>query len=442
MKDYSARYPLDLPVWSKLKQHAKRDIEGAAVKQWFTRDPDRFSRCSLKAGDLLLDYSRQRVRPTTLKLLRHLAEAAGVEEARSALFAGEPINTTEGRSVLHMALRAGARDRFSAAGESISSDVRAVRKAMLTFVDQVQGGQIVGATGKRFTDVVNIGIGGSDLGIVMVARALQHVGQGLRLHAVSNVDGTQLADVMASLDPERTLVVVCSKTFTTLETMTNAAVARQWIRQALGEAAVRHHFAAASTNHAAMDEFDIDPARRFGFWDWVGGRYSLWSAVGLAIALAVGSDAFAALLKGARQMDQHFRTAPLADNAPVLLGLLGVWNSDFLGATSHAILPYDNRLERLPAYLQQLQMESNGKSVRHDGKEVRTGTGTVIWGEAGNNAQHSFYQLLHQGTRTIPADFILPARSSGATQAQQDLAIANCLAQADALMQGYSEKDA
>ncbi|MEM9171992.1 MAG: glucose-6-phosphate isomerase, partial [Pseudomonadota bacterium] len=441
MRQYSAKYPTDLPAWIKLKQHAKV-IASQSVATWFSRDRERFARCSIKAGDLLIDYSRQRVKPATLKLLTQLARQAEVASARSAMFEGKVINTTEGRAVLHAALRAGARDRFSVDGESVSTEVRRVRREMLQFVDAVIAGDEVGATGERFTDVVNIGIGGSDLGIVMATQALRHVSQGLRVHAVSNVDGTQLVDVMKTVDPVRTLFVVCSKTFTTLETMTNANAARDWVAQTLGEAAVRQHFAAASTNHAAMDAFDIDPSRRFGFWDWVGGRYSLWSAVGLSIALTVGRSAFEALLAGGRQMDQHFLKAPLPDNAPVMMALLGIWNNNFLAAQSQAILPYDNRLDRFPAYLQQLQMESSGKRVRHDGKLARCDTGAVIWGEAGNNAQHSFYQLLHQGTRAIPVDFLLPARSSGASQPQQDLATANCLAQADALMQGYAQSDA
>jgi glucose-6-phosphate isomerase len=311
---------------------------------------------------------------------------------------------------------------------------------MESFIDDVHNGTIKGSTGKRLTDIVNIGIGGSDLGPVMASRALRpYWREGMRFHSVSNIDGTQLADLEEELDPETTLFVVCSKTFTTLETMTNARAARAWVVRELDELAVQYHFVAASTNHKAMDEFGIRADFRFGFWDWVGGRYSLWSAVGLSLALVVGMDVFRQLLSGGRRMDLHFRQAPLEENMPVLLALLGIWYNNFFGAQSQAILPYDNRLERFPAYLQQLQMESSGKSVRMDGKPVRCDTGMVIWGEAGNNAQHSFYQLLHQGTRLVPVDFLLPAKSSGATQGQQNFAIDNCLAQAEALMDGFDE---
>jgi glucose-6-phosphate isomerase len=309
------------------------------------------------------------------------------------------------------------------------------------FVGRVHEGEIRGFTGERLTEIVNIGIGGSDLGVVMASRALREYWRpGMRFHSVSNIDGTQLADLKKELDPKSTLFVVCSKTFTTLETLTNAETAREWIVDRLGSGAVRHHFAAASTNHQAMDRFGINPEFRFGFWDWVGGRYSIWSAVGLSLALVIGMENFQAMLGGARRMDQHFRHSAPAENMPVLLALIAVWNNNFLGAESQAILPYDNRLDRFPAFLQQLQMESNGKSVRKDGRPVKVKTGMVIWGEAGSNAQHSFYQLLHQGTRLVPADFILPVRPSGASQSQQDLAIANCLAQSEALMEGYSKE--
>jgi glucose-6-phosphate isomerase len=311
------------------------------------------------------------------------------------------------------------------------------------FVTGVQEGEIRGNTGERLTDIVNIGIGGSDLGVVMASTALREYWKpGMGFHSVSNIDGTQLADLQRELDPKTTLFVVCSKTFTTLETLTNAHAARKWIIDSLGSGAVKHHFAAASTNHEAMDRFGINPDYRFGFWDWVGGRYSIWSAVGLSLALVIGIDNFQAMLGGARRMDQHFRHSAPAENMPILLALISVWNNNFLGAESQAILPYDNRLDRFPAFLQQLQMESNGKSVRKDGRPVKAKTGMVIWGEAGSNAQHSFYQLLHQGTRVIPADFIVPVRSSGASQSQQDLAIANCLAQSEALMEGYSRDQA
>jgi glucose-6-phosphate isomerase len=385
----------------------------------FSRDASRAERFSLSAGNLTLDYSKNLVNAATRKLFARLAKEAQVPAAIEAMFAGEQINRTEDRAVLHAALRSKISDQVAG----------------------VHSGAINGSTSRRLTEIVNIGIGGSDLGPVMASKALRpYWNIDMRFHSVSNVDGTQLADLMDELDPERTLFVVCSKTFTTLETMTNARAAREWIADKLGHAAVEHHFVAASTNHKAMNTFGINPNYRFGFWDWVGGRYSLWSAVGLSLALVIGMNNFRRLLAGARVMDQHFRQAPADENMPILLAMLGIWYNNFFGAESQAILPYDNRLERFPAYLQQLQMESNGKSVRMDGKPVKCSTGMVIWGEAGNNAQHSFYQLLHQGTRFVPVDFLLPARTSGADQSQQDLAVANCLAQSEALMDGFDEK--
>ncbi|MEL7296796.1 MAG: glucose-6-phosphate isomerase [Pseudomonadota bacterium] len=442
MNKLTARYPTDLPAWQKLKAHYKDWAQNAVIADLFQQDARRFQRFSVQLDDLLFDYSRQRVRPQTRNLLVGLARQANVEAMRDAMFAGEIINNTEQRAVLHTALRAASTSRAAVDGERVVRDVRQIREQMLVFVDGVLSGGIRGARGQRFTDVINVGIGGSDLGIAMAVKALHHVASGLRVHTVSNVDGTQMADLAHQLDPATTLVVICSKTFTTLETMSNADLARQWIADALGESAVVNHFAAASTNHPAMDAFGVHPNYRFGFWDWVGGRYSLWSSVGLSIALGVGRDAFLELLSGARAVDRHFLSAPLGENVPVLMALLAIWNNNFLGARSQAILPYDNRLDRFPAYLQQLQMESNGKSVKRDGRKTRVETGQVVWGEAGSNAQHSFYQLLHQGTGSIPADFILPVRSSGAAQAQQDLAIANCLAQADALMLGFSQQQA
>jgi len=344
--------------------------------------------------------------------------------------------------VLHAALRSKLSDQVALDVPGVR-DVWKVLTQMDGFVRDVQDGTLRGHGGERLTEIVNIGIGGSDLGAVMASRALRHYWQpGMNFHSVSNVDGTQLMDLTEHLDPRHTLFVICSKTFTTQETMSNAQAARGWIDAQLGEAAIARHFVAASTNHEAMDAFGIDAAYRFPFWDWVGGRYSLWSAVGLSLALVIGMERFEALLAGARRMDLHFRQAEPGDNMPMLLALLSVWYNNFFAAESHAILPYDNRLDRFPAYLQQLQMESNGKSVRRDGKPVKVNTGQVIWGEAGSNAQHSFYQLLHQGTRFVPLDFILPVLSSGASQAQQDLAIANCLAQSEALMDGYDTAQA
>jgi len=363
-----------------------------------------------------------------------------VPQAIEAILAGEAINQTEDRSALHTALRSKISDQLALETPGVR-EVWEMLSKMEEFIDGVHSGAINGSSSRHLTDIVNIGIGGSDLGPVMASRALRmYWKEGMRFHGVSNVDGTQLADLILQLDPERTLFVICSKTFTTLETMTNARAARDWIIDTLGHSAVEHHFVAASTNHKAMNAFGIDPAYRFGFWDWVGGRYSLWSAVGLSLAIVIGMDNFRHLLAGGRVMDQHFHQAPLDENMPVLLAMLGIWYNNFFGAETQAILPYDNRLDRFPAYLQQLQMESSGKSVRMDGKPVKCKTGMVIWGESGNNAQHSFYQLLHQGTRLVPVDFLLPVRSSGADQSQQDLAIANCLAQSEALMDGCNEK--
>jgi glucose-6-phosphate isomerase len=438
-RQLSARYPTDLPAWEALKAHRKQ-ISKSKLAGLFAADPQRAERFTLTANKLTLDYSKNHLDVTTRELLARLAEEAGVPAAIEAMFAGESINRSEDRPALHVALRAKLSDTVALDTPGVR-EVWEVLTKMDEFVEGVHAGKIAGSTGYRLTEIVNIGIGGSDLGPVMASRALRpYWHAGMRFHSVSNVDGTQLADLKRQLDPATTLFVVCSKTFTTQETMTNANAARRWIVERLGKDAVGDHFVAASTNHAAMDAFGIHPERRFGFWDWVGGRYSLWSAVGLSLALVIGMDKFRRLLAGGRQMDLHFRHAPMAENLPVTLALIAIWYNNFFGADSQAILPYDNRLERFPAYLQQLQMESNGKRVRMDGKPVKCKTGMVIWGEAGNNAQHSFYQLLHQGTRLVPADFLLPAKSSGGDQAQQDLAIANCLAQSEALMDGFNEK--
>lgn len=437
----SARYPVDLAAWEALKDHG-REMRGTSLKDLFKRDRKRFERFSAGAGDLFLDYSKNLLDAATRRLLLRLAREAKVAAAVDAMFSGRHINVTEDRAVLHVALRAKMSDQVALETPGIA-DVWRVLTRMEHFVNAVHEGEIRGHTGERLTDIVNIGIGGSDLGIVMASRALRPYWKpGMRFHGVSNIDGTQLTDLEQTLDPKTTLFVICSKTFTTLETMTNAKAARAWIVRELGGEAVRNHFAAASTNHEAMDAFGIHPDYRFGFWDWVGGRFSLWSAVGLALALVIGTENFQDLLAGGRRMDGHFRHAKPEENLPLLLALTAVWNNNFLGAEAQAILPYGNRLDRFPAFLQQMQMESNGKRVRIDGKPVRVKTGMVIWGEAGSNAQHSFYQLLHQGTRLVPVDFILPLESSGGPQDQQDLAVANCLAQSEALMDGYTKEEA
>lgn len=435
----SARYPTDLKSWAALKAHYRDDLRAKTLRDLFARDPGRTERCTIDAGELTLDFSKNHVSAKTQKLFARLACEAQVPAAIEAMFSGEIINSTEHRPVLHVALRSKIADQVALETPGVR-EIWEVLARVEEFVDAVQSGVICGATGEQFTDIVNIGIGGSDLGPVMAAQALRPYWQeGMRFHSVSNIDGTQLADLQSELDPSRTLVVICSKTFTTLETMTNANAARDWIVDSMGEGAIANHFVAASTNHEAMDKFGISENFRFGFWDWVGGRYSLWSAVGVSLALLVGYKNFSRLLSGARVMDLHFRQSPMHENMPVTLAMLSIWYNNFFGAQSHAILPYDNRLGRFPAYLQQLQMESNGKSVRLDGKSVKVDTGMIIWGEAGNNAQHSFYQLLHQGTRLVPVDFLLPRKTSGASQDAQDLAVANCIAQSEALMDGFTE---
>jgi glucose-6-phosphate isomerase len=429
-------------AWAALEAHA-RDSAPRHLRDLFAADgPRRFAAMSVETLDLLYDFSRQRVTPETLALLLQLAHACDMRGRIDALFAGEAVNHTEGRAAMHMALRNRSDRPMQVGGVDVMPEVQAQLAKMREFVTGVHQGRVLGFTGSRFTDVVNIGIGGSDLGIVMATEALARFrNRGVRLHCVSNIDGVELADTLEEVNPATTLFVVCSKTFTTQETLTNANAARAWLVGELGEKAVAHHFVAVSTNHAAMDAFGIAPAARFTMWDWVGGRYSLWSAVGLSIALALGMDQFEQLLAGGHEMDEHFRAAPFERNLPVLMGLLGVWNNDFLGFDSLAVLPYDRRLHRFPAYLQQLEMESNGKSVTRDGRPVDYRTGNVVWGEPGNNAQHSFFQLLHQGTARVALDFIAPVNGSSRFARQQDLALANCFAQAEAFAFGQTADD-
>ena len=441
-KKISAIYPTDLASWQALKTHYRNAMKSQSLVDLFKTDPQRFTGYSLEAGDLFLDYSKNLLDRETRVLLVNLAHEAGVPAAIEAMFAGEAINVTEERPALHVALRSKLADRVALDVPGVA-DIWKTLEQMSQFVSGVQQGSVRGRTGRRLTEIVNIGIGGSDLGTLMASRALRHYWQpGMNFHSVSNVDGTQLVDLTEQLDPEETLFVVCSKTFTTRETMANANAASQWITDTLGADAIKEHFAAASTNQKAMDVFGINPEFRFGFRDWVGGRYSIWSAVGLSLALVIGMDYFRELLAGARHMDQHFRATAPTENMPVLLALIDIWNRNFLGAESQAILPYDNRLDRFPAFLQQLHMESSGKGVRMDGRKVQAKTGSIIWGEPGSNAQHSFYQLLHQGTNFVPVDFILPVKSSGSAPEQQDAASANCVAQSEALMDGYSEAQA
>ena len=428
-----------LPAWKALEAHAAA-FSSRHLRDLFASDGSgRFDATSVQVLDLLYDFSRQRVTRETLGLLQSLAQACDLPARIAALFAGETVNNTEGRAAMHMALRNRSDRPMQADGQDVMPEVRAQLAKMREFVTGVHQGRILGFTGARFTDVVNIGIGGSDLGIVMVTEALARFrNKGIRLHCVSNVDGVELADTLERINPATTLFVICSKTFTTQETLANANAAREWLIGELGEKGIGHHFVAVSTNHQAMDAFGIAPGSRFTMWDWVGGRYSLWSTVGLSIALSLGMDQFEMMLAGGHEMDEHFRTAPLDRNLPVLMGLLGVWNIDFLGLDSLAVLPYDRRLHRFPAYLQQLEMESNGKSVTRDGKPVGYRTGNVVWGEPGNNAQHSFFQLLHQGTAQVALDFIAPVNGSSRFLQHQDLALANCFAQAEAFAFGQT----
>ena len=429
-------------VLSRLKTH--RDSGAVSdMRAAFAGDPGRARRFTAGFDDLRMDFSKCAVNLETLGLLEQLAAAAEVEAKRERMFAGEAINATEGRAVLHTALRAAAGADIRVDGENVVPGVHAVLDAMGTFSDGVRDGAICGVTGKAFTDVVNIGIGGSDLGPVMATLALAPYHDGPRLHFVSNVDGAHIADTLSGLDPETTLIIVASKTFTTVETMTNAATARDFIVSKLGEAAVAQHFAAVSTALDKVSTFGLDETRVFGFWDWVGGRYSLWSAIGLPLMIAIGRSDFEAFLAGARAMDDHFKQAPVRENLPMLLGLIGVWHRLVCGYPSRAIIPYEQRLSRFPAYLQQLDMESNGKSVGLDGEALSTASGPIVWGEPGTNGQHAFFQLLHQGTDVIPVEFMIAANGHEPELAHQhQLLIANCLAQSEALMRGRTQEEA
>jgi len=418
-------------------------IQARSAAADFSDDPARFQRFSVTLGDLLFDFSKQRVDAVVVAGLVELAKAAAVEAKRDAMFAGAKINTTEDRAVLHTALRNFSGAPVAVGGHDVMPDVLATRDKMLRFAADVREGRVRGALGQPMTDVVNIGIGGSDLGPAMATRALSPFSPPfLRSHFVSNVDGADIGDTLRGLDPARTLFIVSSKTFTTQETMTNAATARAWIAGAVGEKAVSDHFAAVSTQLDKVAEFGIQATRVFGFWDWVGGRYSVWSSIGLPLAIAVGPDRFLDFLAGGYDIDQHFREAPIAQNIPMLMGLLSVWNRNILGHATHAVIPYDQRLGRFPAYLQQLQMESNGKSVRLNGSPAETATGPVVWGEPGTNGQHAFFQLIHQGTEIVPVDFLVAATPTDADAHHHDLLVANCLAQGEALMRGRTPEEA
>lgn len=426
--------------WANVMRLAGKQAD---IRALFAADPARFSRFSASACGLLLDYSKTSLTQESLDALLELARAAGVEARRDAMFAGEAINHTENRAVLHTALRAPASARIMVDGKNIIPDVHATLGRFLAFAAGVRSGTIAASNNQPFTDVVNIGIGGSDLGPAMVTGALAPYHDGPRLHFVSNIDAAHLADTLRLLNPARTLFIIASKTFTTIETMTNARSARAWVAEALGEDAVGAHFCAVSTAVDKCAAFGIGAERIFGFWDWVGGRYSVWSSVGLPVAIAIGPENFRAFLAGAHELDEHFRTAPLARNLPVLLALVGVWHRDALGYPARAILPYDQRLSRFAAYLQQLDMESNGKRVTRAGEPVARPTGPLVFGEPGTNGQHAFYQLLHQGTDIIPCEFYIAATGHEPALAHHHrLLMANCLAQSQALLLGRSLEEA
>jgi glucose-6-phosphate isomerase len=430
------------PEWQALRRH-QQGLAGTHLRELFAADPNRGETMTGEAGDLYLDYAKQRVTGETLALLVALAERAGLRRRIDAMFAGERINVTENRAVLHVALRAPEGQSILLEGHDVVPEVHAVLAKMRGFADEVRSGRWLGHTGRPVRNVVNLGIGGSDLGPAMAYEALRPYSDRSRtFRFVSNVDGADIAEATRDLDPAETLFVVCSKTFTTIETLTNARTARAWLLDALGdEGAVSRHFVAVSTNAEKVAEFGIDPANMFEFWDWVGGRYSYPSAIGLSLMLAIGPDRFAELLAGFHVMDEHFRTAPFERNLPVLLGLLGVWYSNFFGAETHAVLPYSQYLQRFPAYLQQLDMESNGKSVTLDGAPVGVDTGPVVWGQPGTNGQHAFYQLIHQGTRLIPCDFLGICRPAEVVGDHHDLLMANFLAQPEALAFGKTREE-
>lgn len=423
-------------ILKQLKSHAAEPAT-LDIRAAFADDQQRFDKFSLVFDDLLLDFSKCAVNTKTFELLSDLASAADVLAHRDAMFAGLPINTTEQRSVLHIALRAPAGETIMLGEHNVVDDVQTVLKNMETFSRAVRDGTHKGENGQAITDVVNIGIGGSDLGPAMTTFALKPYHDGPRCHFVSNVDGAHIADILSTLNPNTTLIIIVSKTFTTAETMVNALVARQWVANAMGEQAVRRHFAAVSTALDKVDDFGIDPSCVFGFWNWVGGRYSVWSAVGLSLMMAIGPEQFRQFLAGAHAMDRHFKEAPLRANLPMMLGLIGFWHRVVCGYPTCAVIPYEQRLYRLPAYLQQLDMESNGKSVTLDGKKIKIPSGPVVWGEPGTNGQHAFFQLIHQGTDIIPVEFIAAVNGHETNLIRQhDMLIANCLAQSEALMQG------
>jgi len=430
-------------VWNNLSLHYKK-IKKLHMRDMFAEDPERFNKFSIQFNDILLDYSKNRITEETLDLLLRLADFTNLKSWIDKMFTGEKINTTEDRAVLHTALRNRSTKPVYVEGNNVMPEINSVLNHMKQFSDDVRNGTWKGYTDKVITDVVNIGIGGSDLGPVMVTEALKPYGKtGLNIHFVSNIDGTHIAEVLKKVNPETTLFIVASKTFTTLETLTNANTAKDWLLQFHKEnSAIAKHFVALSTNEIEVAKFGIDPGNMFGFWDWVGGRYSLWSAIGLSIAIFIGMDNFEEMLTGAYEMDEHFRSTSFEKNLPVLLALLGIWYNNFFDAESHAILPYDQYLHRFPAYFQQGDMESNGKYISRDGDKVDYSTGPIIWGEPGTNGQHAFYQLIHQGTKLIPADFIAPIESHNKIGDHHIKLLSNFFAQTEALMKGKTRKEA
>ena len=433
---------LQISAWNALLAHVDAN-KGINMSDLFARDSGRFSKFSASVPGILLDYSKNKITEKTMDLLFELANDRHIEAKRDAMFAGDPINTTEMRAALHVALRGASDSSFFVDGTNVSEDISAQLNRLQIFTEAIHSGVHMSATGKQFTDVVAIGIGGSYLGPELVVQALKSpINDPMRVHFVSNVDGHSILENLMELNAENTLIVVASKTFTTQDTMTNAATAKAWIRHVMGEDAMASHFVALSANVEAAEKFGIKSDRIFPMWDWVGGRYSLWSSIGLPIALAVGWDKFSKVLEGARQIDVHFQSAPLSNNLPILMALIGVWNINFLGSDCLAILPYDQRLNRLPAFLQQLDMESNGKGVLHSGCASEMNTGPIVFGEDGTNGQHAFFQLLHQSKRIIPADFIAIATPSHGLRNHHDQVLANVLAQSQALMRGLSLEEA
>ncbi len=433
--------PTETPAWQKLELHFMT-MQATHMRELFEQDDNRFQKFSLTFNDWLVDYSKNIITEETLQLLNELAESCELPVAIDAMFKGAKINQTENRSVLHIALRNRSNEPILVDRQDVMPDVNRVLKQMENFSNNLLQGSWKGSTGKAITDIVNIGIGGSDLGPVMVTEALRPYWSTITPHFVSNVDGTHLAEVVKRVNPETTLFIIASKTFTTQETMTNAESAKQWfLQQTNGKGQVEKHFVAVSTNQEAVAAFGIDTNNMFEFWDWVGGRYSLWSSIGLSIACTIGYKNFEALLDGAHAMDRHFQEAPLRKNLPVLLGLIGIWYNNFFGAASEAILPYDQYLHRFAAYFQQGNMESNGKSIDRNGQPVGYQTGPIIWGEPGTNGQHAFYQLIHQGTKMIPCDFIAPAKSHNPIGDHHEKLLANFFAQTEALMRGKTEEE-